>query len=293
MRILVTGATGYIGSRLCRHLAVSNEIFSLQRPGHPPQDGIRTIEWDLSQPIDASILPAEIDAVAHLALARDFRRFPEGVTDLFAVNVRTTIELLEYARTAGASRFVMASTGNSLAPDGGLDVGDQPVPPNDFYTASKLAAEALVRPYRSCFAANILRAFFPYGPAQDAKTIQRLIARVRAHEPISLSTGLTGDGDQLSLIYVDDLVEAFARSVGEGWNGLFDVAAPEVLSVRQIAHEIGRQLGVEPVFVQADHPAKNMCADLAGLKERGEGNFRPFSQGLSDLLAAETVWGGR
>jgi len=270
-------------------MAAGNEIFSLQRPGHAPQDGIRAIEWDLSQPIDASILPAKIDAVAHLALARDFRRFPEGVADLFAVNVRTTIELLEYARTAGASRFFMASTGNSQAPDTGLAIGDEPVPPNDFYTASKLAAEALVRPYRSCFPVNVLRAFFPYGPAQDAKTIQRMIARVRAREPISLSAGLSGDGDQLSLIYIDDLVTIFARSINEGWNGLFDAAAPEVISVRQIVLEIGRQLGIDPVFEQAKNPAKKMCADMSGLDEKGRAEYRSFAQGLSDLLAGETA----
>lgn len=289
MRILVTGATGYIGSRLCRHLAAGNDIFSLQRPGHPPQDGIRAIEWDLSQPIDAAILPDEIDAVAHLALARDFRRFPEGVADLFAVNVRATVELLEYARTAGASHFLLASTGNSRAPDAGLVIGDAPTPPNDFYTASKLAAEALVRPYRSCFAVNVLRAFFPYGPAQDAKTIQRMIARVRAGEPFTLGDGLAGDGDQLSLIYVDDLVKIFGRSIREGWNGLFDAAAPEVLSVRQIALEIGQQLGIDPVFDQAGHPAKNMCADMTGLDQKGQAEYRSFAQGLSDLLAAETT----
>ena len=96
MRILVTGATGYIGARLCRLLldANENEVYSLQRPGHPQVAGLSAIDWDLSSPLDESILPKKIDAVAHLALARDFRRFPEGVAGLFAVNVRTTVELL-------------------------------------------------------------------------------------------------------------------------------------------------------------------------------------------------------
>ena len=291
MRILITGATGYIGSRLCRLLGDSseNKIFSLQRPGHTAQDNITVIEWDLSSSIDEAALPAKIDAIIHLALARNFRRFPEGVEDLFSVNVRTTMELLEYARKAGASRFFMASTGNSSSPDVGLNVGETPEPPNDFYTASKLAAEALCRSYRSCFPINILRVFFPYGPDQDAKTVQRLITSVREGQPILLGRRPDGNGDLLSLIYVDDLVQVIKVFVYEGWNGLFDVAASEVLSVRHIANEIGRQLGILAVFEEVDFPAKKMSADLTILNEKSRTGLRNFSEVLSALLEQERL----
>ena len=67
MQILVTGATGYIGSRLCRLLTDSthNEIFSLQRSSQSSEDNINVIKWDLRSPIDEAILPAKIDAVVH------------------------------------------------------------------------------------------------------------------------------------------------------------------------------------------------------------------------------------
>ena len=291
MQILITGATGYIGSRLCRLLRKSaeNEIFSLQRSGHSSDGNITVIEWDLCSPIDETVLPAKIDAVVHLALARDFRRFPEGAEDLFSINVRTTMELLEYARKAGASHFFMASTGNSYAPDLGLNVGESPEPPNDFYTASKLAAEALCRSYRSCFPINILRIFFPYGPDQDEKTVKRLITSVREGRPIVLGRGPDGNGDLLSLIYVDDLIEVIKASIKEGWNGLFDVAAPEILSVCQIANEIGTQLGIEVVFEEVDYPAKKMCADLTVLNRKSKISLRNFSEGLAVLLEQEKL----
>ncbi len=291
MHILITGATGYIGSRLCRLLRANsqNKLFSLQRSSPLSQDDITVIKWDLSSPIDEAVLPARIDAVVHLALARDFRRFPEGVEDLFSVNVRTTMELLEYARKAGASRFFMASTGNSYAPDVELNIGEIPEPPNDFYTASKLAAEALCRSYRSCFPINILRVFFPYGPDQDDKTVQRLITSVREGQPILLGRRPNGNGDHLSLIYIDDLVQLIKVSIDEGWNGLFDVAASEILSVRHIANEIGKQLGIVAKFEEAEFTAKDMCADLKGLNEKNPKCLRNFSEGLSALLEQEKL----
>ena len=291
MQILITGATGYIGSRLRRQLSVDsqNEIFSLQRSGPYSSDDIVVIEWDLSRPIDEAVLPAKIDAVVHLALSRDFRRFPEGVMDLFSVNVRSTMDLLEYARKAGASHFFMASTGNSCAPDEGLNVGEMPEPPNDFYTSSKLAAEALCRSYRSCFPINILRVFFPYGPNQDAKTIQRLIKDIRIGKPILLGQGHDGNGDLLSLIYVDDLVQLIKLSIDECWDGLFDVAASEVLSLRHIANEISRQLGIEAKFEEVDYTAKKMCADLTILNKKNITGLRSFSRGLTALLESERL----
>lgn len=289
MRILITGATGYIGSRLCRLLTNvgQHEIFSLQRSSKSSEDNITVIEWNLCSSIDEAVLPSKIDAVAHLALARNFRTFPESAKDLFSVNVRTTMELLEYARKASASHFFMASTGNSYAPDFELGVGEKPVPPNDFYTASKLAAEALCRPYRSFFPINIMRIFFPYGPDQDEKTVKRMIKDVMEGRPVLLGQQLDGNGDLLSLIYVDDLIQVIKASIEEGWNGLFDVAASEILTVRDIANEIGKQLGIEAVFEEADYVAKKLCADLTVLNEKNKIGLRNFSEGLSALLEKE------
>jgi nucleoside-diphosphate-sugar epimerase len=98
-----------------------------------------------------------------------------------------------------------------------------------------------------------------------------------------------GNGDLLSLIYVDDLVQLIKQSIDEGWNGLFDVAASEVLSVRYIANEIGRQLGIEVVFEDANFTAKEMCADLTRLNEKSRRDLRNFSEGLSAMLEEERL----
>ena len=111
----------------------------------------------------------------------------------------------------------------------------------------------------------------------------------REGKPILLGRGPDGNGDLLSLIYVDDLVQVIKVSVYEGWNGLFDVAASEVLSVRHIANEIGRQLGILAVFEEVDFPAKKMSADLTILNEKSRTGLRNFSEVLSALLEQERL----
>src|SRR5262249_22562463 len=107
MRVLVTGATGLIGSALVERLARSSEVFALGRTSGLELEGVDWIRGDLSEPLDPATLPAKVDAVAHLAQSERYRDFPEGALDLFAVNVQSTAALLEYARGAGASAFVL------------------------------------------------------------------------------------------------------------------------------------------------------------------------------------------
>jgi UDP-glucose 4-epimerase len=105
MRILVTGAAGFIGRRLVQNLTRQHEVFGLsRRPSSPAQ----SIQMDLSVGVDTAALPQRIDVVVHLAQSEYFREFPERADHIFAVNVESTFRLLEYARRAGASRFVLA-----------------------------------------------------------------------------------------------------------------------------------------------------------------------------------------
>ena len=284
MRILLTGASGFIGRVLLDMMSATHEMIAVVRPGSPALPGAGRIQWDLSSPLQARAFPDKVDAVIHLAASRRFREFPEAVPELLRINVDATTELLEYARTAGASRFFLASTGNVYATDYQLKIDQPPVPPHDFYTASKLAAEALVRPYRSCLNATVFRIFFAYGAGQADRTIPRLLSMVREGQPIRLEGG-GPPGSTLSLVYVDDLAAAIATAVEDGWSGLFDMAGPERLSVQEIAEEIGHQIGRAPVFEPAEVPINLMDADLGPLQEHYDlSRFRPFREGLRRLL---------
>src|ERR1700688_1883265 len=113
MRILVTGATGFLGRHLLP-LMNGHEIFALARhPASSSMDGpwVNWIEADLSREVDVHRLPSKMDAIIHLAQSSRFRDFPGGAGDVFAVNVAAPSALMQWAVTAGVSRAVFASTG--------------------------------------------------------------------------------------------------------------------------------------------------------------------------------------
>ena len=184
MRILLTGGTGFLGGRVVERLADDHELFGLaRRAGNDPR--VEWIDHDLAEPLRATELPDSIDTVAHLAQSRRYREFPEGASDVVAVNVRATADLLEWARGAGAARFVFTSTGSVYDP-GEMAREDDPLAPRrggaalSHYVNSKLAAEALVASYTAVFAVTVLRPFWIYGPGQGDMLIAQLARRAVA-----------------------------------------------------------------------------------------------------------------
>lgn len=169
MRVLVTGATGRVGSRLVpRLLERGDNVRVLVRKNEQAQSfrqqGAEAIVGDLLEADNLASAVVAVDAVVHLAAF--FRRATEA--EARAVNYDGTLALARAARQAGVSRFVYISTNLVFGPGRGrpLREDDPPRPASDrFYPVSKLAAErALTDLYQDqpgglC----ILRLAFVYG----------------------------------------------------------------------------------------------------------------------------------
>src|SRR5262245_37061820 len=118
MRILVTGAAGFVGHRLCRFLAgQGHEVTGLVHPDSLPRAerllaraASRMIGADLAA-LSAADLPEEADAVISLGQARHFRDFPAKAEETFAVNVLANLTILQWAVGAGVHTVVHASSG--------------------------------------------------------------------------------------------------------------------------------------------------------------------------------------
>lgn len=259
MRVLVTGATGLIGSRLLARLAPDNEVFGVARRDGAALEGVEWIRQDLSQPLDVAALPRAVDAVAHLAQSERYRDFPDGAMDLFAVNVQSTAALLEYARAVGARAFVLASTGGSYEPSPDPIPEDAPVTTPGPYFRSKRMAELLVENYASELGGATLRFFFVYGPG-GKRLVTELANKVLAGEEIVIE----GDpGMAMNPIYVEDAAAAVEAALGLTEQAIINVAGNEVIRIRGLVERLARAIGRE-VRIRPGGPAPgDLVADTS------------------------------
>jgi UDP-glucose 4-epimerase len=255
-RILITGASGFIGRHLVSSLADRHRIVALVRSDIDFPENVDVVVADLSDPLAA--LPHRIDAVIHLAQSRRYREFPDGAPDVFSINVESTFNLLEYARRAGARSFVLTSTGGVYGYSYERFAESDPVSPLNFYFSSKYSAELLLASYRRFFSTVVLRPFFVYGPGQQRMLISSLIDRIIAGDQITIDGS---PGLRINPIYVDDAVRVFEPALTHEGSGLFNVAGDEAITITDLVYLISELTGA-PANVA--HTQGDFAGDLLG-----------------------------
>jgi nucleoside-diphosphate-sugar epimerase len=259
-RILITGASGFVGAALLNSLAADGcDITCIGRNGPASNPNVSFIEANLAVPGSLALALNSLkagpgfDAIVHLAVSRHHREFPQKALDLFHVNAGSAAELLDFARVTGVSQVVLGSTGTvyscrTSADDAGVaGSGEEEFNnPTSYFAASKLFADALCQFYRSSFAVSILRLYAPYGHGLSERMLTDLVARVRSGRPLSLPA--SGGGLAFAAIYIDDAVAVIRAALKNGWNETVNVAAPEVWTIESAGRLIGELVGREPIF---------------------------------------------
>ena len=181
MRVLLTGATGFVGAHLAEALQSDHDVIAIAR--RPPPEPTESVDWIRHDLAHAARrirrFPDTVDAVVHLAQSRRYREFPDGAADVFALNVAARAELLEYARRAGAqalrARLHRRRLRYALAGSRG-----RPDPAGRGRRFARLLPQLEVRGraagpgYADIFHVTILRPFFVYGPGQRGMLIRVL-----------------------------------------------------------------------------------------------------------------------
>lgn len=268
-RILITGASGLIGSSLLPLFGPDDELHVVGRTMAPAfaQPNITFHQSDLGGVPDFRALPVELDGVVYLAQSENFRAFPDKAADIFAVNVANLLAMLDYARRAGAKSFVSASSGGvyGSARDPVTELAPTAAPGQlGFYLSSKLCGEVLAENYGSLMNIAILRPFFAYGSGQRrSMLLPRLVDNVRSGATISLQGP---DGIRINPVHAKDAALAFKAALGLKGLSKINVAGPDALTLREICVLIGDRVGRAPVFsVQEDAPPADLVADIAAL----------------------------
>lgn len=266
MKILVTGASGFIGHWVVKGLMNEHELYCpLRGSGGPPvHKQVHPLEVDLSGDINLEHLPLQIDAIIHLAQSRNFRKFPDQAQDIFRVNTHSTQQLLEYGRRSKARVFIYASSGGVCGYQPQPITEEDPPQIMNYYLATKYASECLVRSYREQFAAVILRYFFVYGEGQRNMFMPGLVERIQKGNPVALS-GKTGM--IMNPIYVSDAVNATIRALVAPRSEIFNVAGGETTNILDLANLIGKLVGKAPQFqIEPTHTSMAMVANIEKTK---------------------------
>ncbi|WP_134768570.1 NAD(P)-dependent oxidoreductase [Nocardioides sp. 1609] len=191
--LLLTGATGLVGSRLLPRLTAAGfDCRVLVRRDVELPDGVTAVRGDLDEPASLPAAVDGVDAVVHLAAL--FRTADDVA--IWRANLDGTRHLIDAVRThAPGARFVMASTGNvydAAATRPSLET--DACSPTSAYPASKVAAEALLRDSELTW--SILRLPFVYGDGDGhLASIPQLAPRFGLHPAHTYSVAHHRDVD--------------------------------------------------------------------------------------------------
>ena len=285
MKVLVTGATGFVGRHLVPHIARDHDVTCIVRPASREVDlgAARAIEADLGDPSFGERLPRDMDVVVHLAQA--YLPFPDRAGDLFLVNAVSTHWLAEWARRTGVARFVLASSGSVYRAAREPLREDSPTVPPAYHPTTKLISEMILGQYGPYFSLAILRLFAPYGPDQVDRLIPRMFDAIRAGTPITLSRG--GE-PRINPIFVDDLVNIVTQAIEDTTSYTVNVAGPQAVSIRELAEMIGPLVGRAPSFLDRDGDVPgDFVADTSLMRRLfSVGDLVPIERGLHSMLGA-------
>jgi UDP-glucose 4-epimerase len=268
-RILVTGASGFIGSHLSDRLARDNELvliddFSIgpreNLAGLEGKQNVRIVEADIQDQPRMLELFAGTEVVIHMAISclRTSLNQPQLSHD---INAGGTLSVLMAARAAEVERFVYVSSSEiygsaQIAPM----TEEHPCAPTTVYGASKLAGELYAFAYWRSYGlpVSVVRPFNTYGPREPyAGARSEVIPRFALQLDAGRSPVIYGDGSQTrDFTYVSDTVSGIVAAtgcdalVGESVNVAFGREA----SISHIAELLGEVTGHPEIPIVRDEP---------------------------------------
>jgi nucleoside-diphosphate-sugar epimerase len=257
-KVLVTGASGFIGSHLCERLAASGtDVHGISR--RPRKDS--HITWwpcDLSNPdeVEQVMDAVKPSVIYHLASYVTGTRSMDAVHPTFVANLTSTVCLMTAAAKIGVDRFVTAGSLEEPDAQRGEYVPASP------YGAAKFAATAYARMFHDVYGLPVvhLRLFMVYGPAQQ--DIMKLVPYVTLQSLRGDAPKISNGTRQVDWIYVDDVVDAMiATALAPGLHGkTIDIGSGNMESIRGVVERIVRIANPEirPEFGTMEDRAKDI-----------------------------------
>ena len=298
MRVLVTGAAGFLGSHLCdRLLAEDHRVVGMDNflTGNPANiahlrkhPSFQFVLHDVANFVEVQ---GPLDGVLHFASPASPVDYLDYPIQTLKVGSLGTHKALGLSRAKGA-RFLLASTsevyGDPLVhPQPESYWGNvNPVGPRGVYDEAKRFAEAITMAYHRYHKLDtrIVRIFNTYGPRmrpKDGRVVSNFIVQALKGDPLTVY----GDGSQTrSFCYVDDLIDGIVRLFERGGADPTNIGNPHEFTVRQLAELVLKLTGSSSTIIEQPLPTddpKVRQPDIRHARETLEWEPRvPLEDGL-------------
>jgi UDP-glucose 4-epimerase len=262
VKILITGANGFLGKHLAQAAILLGQVIAVVRTGAGTINGCTVECADLSnrEAVRNLFERWHPDVVLHTA-ARIPRSPNEDIYTFFDDNVRATVNIYHCALLAGVRRIVFSSSMSVYGRPQSLPVDeDHPVLPDTPYALSKIQAELIGRCYaESGLQTTVLRYSGIFGAGQRSGAVSAFIAQCLQDAPLTLNAGGRPSSD---FVWVQDVVQANLLALQYAQNSNFEVM------------NIGS--GVELSVAQLAAMIRNLCASQSAIEVIDDSSPRDF-----------------
>ena len=284
-KILVTGASGFIGNALVRSLREKYEVYGL---GRKKSDTVSII-WNFIDEFPSYELPSNINVIIHaggiVGLNNNYTK-----NDYNIVNVQSCKVLAEYGKNINVNQMIYLSTGGLYGTGPSIHNERDSIFPNNRYLNSKGEGENEFQKYYNYLNIVIIRLFFPYGPGQFGRLIPDLAEKISNGLPIQLNN--SKGSPRINPIYLNDVIFVINRLIKMNYHGIINLSGPNIVSIRDITEYIGESLNKLPQYEILGIPSKdllgnntsllNLLPDLE-LTNMKEGLSRTFLGNINDI----------
>ena len=293
MRALVTGGAGFIGSTLVdRLLADGHQVVVVDDFSSGSEDnlvgaraagaGVHAVDIR-DEAVSALVADEAPEVVFHLAAQADVRVSVARPAYDASINVIGLLNVLEGARLAGSRKVVFASSGGTIygEPDPAvLPVAESnPEVPIAPYGVAKKVGTDYLRAYRAVHGLDwtSLALANVYGPRQDPHGEAGVVAIFAGLLLVGKRCTVYGTGEQTrDYVYVDDVVDAFARAADAGSENLYNIGTGQETTVNELYDAMAAAAGFAEPAVHADaRPGELDRSCLSAAKARRELGWSP------------------
>jgi len=252
-KILITGGTGFVGKNLINSINTENHIINIGRNKNSMCDNIF---WNLQDNLD-DLLIDNVDVIIHCASIVGNANISKS--QYMDINVKSTLELLEFGLKNKIKKFILISTGGVYGFSNNISDENDICNAKEIYSLSKYFSEKVCELYKGKLSIVILRLFFPYGDGQKGRLISNLFNDILKRNEIMLNK----NGQPIiNPIHIFDVVNIVKNIIENDLDGTFNICGNEFISIEQICRKIAFIVNVhDPQFIYGDNDIDNLMGN--------------------------------